>query len=134
MPTMRTRLDQAAILLLGFPVCVIAMHAFRILNGDRFEPLIVVGLAYCVVAVTIALALIKRKRGAWISAVIFAALCTPVSMYMGWNLLRTLPDGRAPPGAALTLVVALNLTFLLSSVFPLAILLTPRARRELRGI
>jgi hypothetical protein len=134
MPIVRTRLNQAAILLLGFPIFVIALNALRIMNGGRIEPLIFVGLAYCLVAVAVALGLVKRKRGAWTSAVILAALCTPISMYAGWTMLRTLLGGKSHPGAALYVLVAFHVIFLLSSVVPLAILLSARARRELHGI
>jgi hypothetical protein len=130
MKVIRSRLDQAAILLLGFPIFIISMHVFRLLTGRPFEPLIIVGFAYCFVAVAVALALIFRKRRAWVCAVIISALCTPISIYMGWHLLSSIFHGTAIPGAALELLVAFHLVFLLSSVVPLGILLTPVARRE----
>jgi hypothetical protein len=134
MPFMRMRLNQAAALLLAFPAFLILLNALRILNGGKIEPLIFVGLAYCLIALVIALSLFNRKRAAWISAVVFSTICTPISVYMGWNLLRALLDGKTRSGAALGVLVAFHVIFLLSSALPLAILLTTRARRELQGI
>jgi hypothetical protein len=134
MPIMRSRLNQAAILLLALPIYLIVTNAFRIAFGGSVEPLLLGGLAYCIIAVAISAGLFKRKRGAWTSAVVLSAVCTPIAPYAGWSLLRSFIGGKLHPGAALGLLTVFHLAFVISSAFPLVLLLTARARRELHGI
>jgi hypothetical protein len=134
MPIMRSRLNQAAILLLALPMYLIVINAFRIAFGGRVEPLLLGGLAYCVIAVAISAGLLKRKRGAWTLAVILSAVCTPIALYAGCSLLRSFIGGKLHLGAALGLLTVFHLSFVISSAVPLAILLTARARRELHGL
>jgi hypothetical protein len=131
---MRSRLNQAAVLLLALPVYLIVMNAFRIALGGHVEPLLLGGLAYCLIAAVISAGLIKRKRGSWTSAVILSAVCTPIALYAGWSLLRSFIEGKVHPGAALSFLTAFHLAFVISTALPLLILLTVRARRELHGI
>jgi hypothetical protein len=134
MPITRSRLNQAAILLLALPVYLIVMNAFRIASGGPVEPLLLGGLAYCLIAAVISAGLIKRKRGAWTSAVILSAACTPIALYAGWSLLWSFFEGKLHPGAALGLLTAFHLVFVISTALPLLILSTARARGELQGI
>jgi len=134
MPIMRSRLNQAALLLLIAPAYLVVLNASRIALGGRFEPSLLGGLAYCIIALATCVGIVKRVRGAWTSAVILTGLCSPIALYAGWSLLHSFVLGRLHPGAALGLLVAFHLAFVISSIIPLIILLTPRARRESHGI
>src|SRR5258706_3155441 len=130
---MPTRLTEAAVVMLVLPLYVVGAHLYRFATGKAFEPLIVVATLYIVVSGLLAWHLTKRSRTAWVIGVAFTVIGSCISAYSGWKFVVFLISGRIVAVTAVAALAVFHGVFLLSFAVALGLLLTRRARSELRG-
>jgi hypothetical protein len=130
---MPARLTQAAVALLVMPAYVLVEHALRALRGHPSEPLIMVALVYGLIAALLAVGVLKRNRVAWVGAILLSVVTTVAALYLGWHFGRILITGAARVGSGLIELSLFHVVFLVTSAASLTLLMSGRARRELRG-
>jgi hypothetical protein len=130
---MHARLTQAAAMLLVMPAYVLVMHGLRFYWGYPVEPLIVLAYLYAGIAVILSVGVHRRSRVAWSASTVLAAAASAAALYLGWFFCRALLTGAARAGWALLGLGIFQVIFLASSLASLALLLSQKARKELRG-
>jgi hypothetical protein len=129
---MPPRLAQASVAMVAAPVDFLLNHLISYLVGYEAVRLLTWAIGYVLVAATLALAVVKRKRLAWYAAIVVSGVVTIVSVGPILNFLKVLFVGHPRWGWQSAVFVIFIVTLAVSGFGALALLLTPRARQELR--